>query len=505
MAALTFDRALAIIGFILTIVLVVLDKAGKLRGPVLFCLLGVAAAMTVPLVFSIPWVSSQIGASLFSRRALTVCLVGTAYALLCVWVSSGSEEPKDYQEGGQKVSSAPAPSQAVSSSPSSTRPTVARPPTAVRDDPVGNLSRLGWTVKRADRKLVFEIANSPLPDMAESAAYFRQINEPFRLHFQSVSSLSGLNRLSGVEQCQEIEIGGSDLSDVSELAGFRGLKKLSMAQVPLNARNEIDIAPLGSMVNLESLNLYGSRVTSIESVRKLKQLTSLIIGGTLVRDLSPIKDLTTLKNVDVRDSKVVDLAPLAASRGLEELSIDGKQANTLRSLTSNVNLKKLTLIDQGFADLTPIGDLSHLEQVFVWGPRIMNLGFIRRLPNLTNVQISGLGFNAARSLVQDSAAICSSGNLSALTLVSLQLDSLGPLSGCAKLSEINLNSIPITSLGELAGIQTLRKISLVDIPVVEISPLLSLPNLESVYLIRVPARADVISELERRGVKVSTP
>jgi hypothetical protein len=46
---LTFDRILGILGIVSAIVLVVLDKAGKLKGPVLFGLLGVAALMTLPI------------------------------------------------------------------------------------------------------------------------------------------------------------------------------------------------------------------------------------------------------------------------------------------------------------------------------------------------------------------------------------------------------------------------------------------------------------------------
>jgi hypothetical protein len=85
MAGINFDRGLAIAGFILAIV--VLDPAGQLRGPVLFGLLAVAAAMTLPLVFSVPWVAGKSGPELFARRALMVCLVGVAYSLVCVWIT----------------------------------------------------------------------------------------------------------------------------------------------------------------------------------------------------------------------------------------------------------------------------------------------------------------------------------------------------------------------------------------------------------------------------------
>jgi len=91
MANFTLDRVLATGGLILTIILIVLDKAGKLRGPVLLWLLAFAAAMTLPVVFSVPWISSKTGKVLYARRALMASLVGAVYIVLCVWIAAGTE------------------------------------------------------------------------------------------------------------------------------------------------------------------------------------------------------------------------------------------------------------------------------------------------------------------------------------------------------------------------------------------------------------------------------
>jgi Leucine-rich repeat (LRR) protein len=89
-----------------------------------------------------------------------------------------------------------------------------------------------------------------------------------------------------------------------------------------------------------------------------------------------------------------------------------------------------------------------------------------------------------------------------LTLGDAQINSLAFLSRSTNLAELNLRNIPVVYARELGNLTSLTTISLVDIPMVDISPLLSLTNLKSVSLLRTPARADVISELERRGVKV---
>jgi len=98
MRKVSFSDGLAIVGLILAIVLVVLDKAGKLNRPLLLTLLGVAACMAIPLLFSVPWVNNaRSGLILFIRRALMICLLASAWAGLSVWITNSDvrEIPSD--------------------------------------------------------------------------------------------------------------------------------------------------------------------------------------------------------------------------------------------------------------------------------------------------------------------------------------------------------------------------------------------------------------------------
>jgi hypothetical protein len=96
------DRGFAIGGIIVAIVLVVLDKAAKLSGPILFWLLLIAAGMTIPIALSIPWVARAGGPQRFARCALMVSLVGVAYSLLGVWISGDMKGPTAMQADNQQ-------------------------------------------------------------------------------------------------------------------------------------------------------------------------------------------------------------------------------------------------------------------------------------------------------------------------------------------------------------------------------------------------------------------
>jgi hypothetical protein len=92
--------AIGIAGIVLAIVLLVLDKAGKLKGPMLLVLLAVAAVMTLPLVLDNTWVGDAPSGMLkFSRAMLMFFVVGAAYSALAVWISGEPENLVSSEKG----------------------------------------------------------------------------------------------------------------------------------------------------------------------------------------------------------------------------------------------------------------------------------------------------------------------------------------------------------------------------------------------------------------------
>jgi len=88
MPKLSLELGLAIVGLVLTVILVVLDKAGKLRGRALLWLLLIAALMTVPLALGNPLVAEVSGAWKWWVRGAMVALVGISYLAIGRWISA---------------------------------------------------------------------------------------------------------------------------------------------------------------------------------------------------------------------------------------------------------------------------------------------------------------------------------------------------------------------------------------------------------------------------------
>jgi hypothetical protein len=84
------------VGLITAIILVVLDKAGKLRNPtVLIGLLCIAAALTLPMATGNSWVyKASPGMPRVARILLGISLVGVFYSLLLIWISTPNKGEK---------------------------------------------------------------------------------------------------------------------------------------------------------------------------------------------------------------------------------------------------------------------------------------------------------------------------------------------------------------------------------------------------------------------------
>lgn len=102
----SFTDGFAFFGLAATIVLVVLDKAGKLKGPLLLFLLALAILTVVPIAIGNPWVHSPTSsAARFSRRVICLSILGVLYGLLAMWVSESKGELETEAESTNRATS----------------------------------------------------------------------------------------------------------------------------------------------------------------------------------------------------------------------------------------------------------------------------------------------------------------------------------------------------------------------------------------------------------------
>jgi hypothetical protein len=100
MLKISFSDGIGIGGIVLAILLVVLDKAGKLKGYWIPLLLFVAGVMTLFIALGNSWVTESPTKWKLWRGALMFCVVAFTYSAIAIWVSSGNELPTKKRGGG---------------------------------------------------------------------------------------------------------------------------------------------------------------------------------------------------------------------------------------------------------------------------------------------------------------------------------------------------------------------------------------------------------------------
>lgn len=125
----------------------------------------------------------------------------------------------------------------------------------------------------------------------------------------------------------------------------------------------VDLSPLSTLVQLESLRASVNKVSDLTPLAKLTKLDRLDLGRTGARDLKPLAGLVNLTELQLDDTEVSDLTPLAACTKMEKLSIKRTQVKDLTPLRAMTKLKFLYIEGTPVEDVSPLGAIKGVKVV----------------------------------------------------------------------------------------------------------------------------------------------
>ncbi len=240
------------------------------------------------------------------------------------------------------------------------------------------------------------------------------------------------------------------------------------------ARESIsDLSPLSDLVDLERLDISGSRISDLTSLRKLTKLRSLDLSETHVRDLGPLRELTQLQSLDVCMTEVSDLASLRWLTQLQALVIWNTSVSDLSPLQNVIQLQSLSAAMTDVSDLAPLRELTQLQSLDVWDTQVTDLGPLLRLTQLESLYIS-------YTQIRDLAPLRDLTQLRSLDMGTTNVSDLSPLDGLTRLQLLNIASTPVSDLGPLCKLTQLRSIEVQSTLVCDLTPLCELPNLKRI-------------------------
>ena len=244
----------------------------------------------------------------------------------------------------------------------------------------------------------------------------------------------------------------------------------------------LDLTPLSSLVNLQSLEIIGNdNLTSLD-LTPLSSLTSLqilsIIGNRKITDLdlTPLASLSDLQILSIGGNESLthlDLSPLSSLFSLQGLGISGNTSLIhldLFPLSSQINLRNLVIsrnLKLESLDLTPLSLLRSLQQLEISYNDSLTCLDLAPLSSLESLQGLDIWSNYFLRRL-DLTPLSSLTSLQNLRIVSsetlIKLD-LTPLSSLTRLQNLyiqtsnNLRSLDLTFLVSLPSLQNLEVVT----------------------------------------------
>ncbi len=173
---------------------------------------------------------------------------------------------------------------------------------------------------------------------------------------------AGLIHLAGMAKLEDLTLDGLPIRD-ADLARLSGLTSFKTLWLPGEHLTDAGLAHLGSLTNLEELHIdakgHPSAITSkgLAHLAGLRKLKTLDIIGSKVESLESIRNLTGLGEIRIRDSALEDggLGVLSGFVELGRLDLDGNPKITDAVLAHLAELKQFRELSLSGTGVTTAG------------------------------------------------------------------------------------------------------------------------------------------------------
>ncbi|CBQ71688.1 probable SDS22-protein phosphatase 1, regulatory subunit 7 [Sporisorium reilianum SRZ2] len=198
--------------------------------------------------------------------------------------------------------------------------------------------------------------------------------EDLDLYDNSIDKVSGLDDLTKLES---LDLSFNNIHHISGVSHLGECKSIFFVQNKISRVRPSDLqGPIAQ--SLESLELGGNRLRSIENIGHLTNLTQLWLGKNKITSLAGLASLTNLRVLSIQSNRITQLTGLDALVNLEELYISHNGLTKLEGLTHNT---KLTTLDVGANMIEKVENVAHLvnlEEFWANDNRIADLNGLDR-------------------------------------------------------------------------------------------------------------------------------
>ena len=237
--------------------------------------------------------------------------------------------------------------------------------------------------------------------------------------------------------------------------------------------SDSDLANLGQMTELKSLNLEGnpdiSDLTALAGLTALEELK--LPSPSQISGLAPLSGLTGLTTFSAAErtgsqqpvSMIQDYSPLAGMTGLKELSLVATNLSDFSFLEGMKNLEILRLMGGVVAeDLTFAEGFTNLKELRIYASSLGSLKGLEALENLETIRIED---ESDQLFVNDLTFLEKMKRLQYLRLDIYGVGSLHGLEGLIQLETIRFSSSEGSTYTDLSPLKNLTNLRILTLPI----------------------------------------
>ncbi len=195
----------------------------------------------------------------------------------------------------------------------------------------------------------------------------------------SQCGLSTIEALAGAPSLSNLDLSSNTIRNLDVLSSIPTLQELHLEH---NAVTDQYIPALGTLTNLESLNLSYNSITSLAPLSGCIKLNSLVADNNKLTNLTGVSDLSLLTHLSVDYNKLTDVSILSKCTALTNLSIANNSITDISALSTLTNMEifdfssnqvealpnwpegsALQTIDGSYNALTTIDSLKKMESI----------------------------------------------------------------------------------------------------------------------------------------------
>lgn len=199
-----------------------------------------------------------------------------------------------------------------------------------------------------------------------------------------IASVSGLTKLTAFDvrgtrvtdlrplrqslALRDLEVGGAQIPSIANLAHIDALKTIRVIE-----QGDIDLSPIGSLVSLEGLFIWGPLSIDASAFRPLKALKNLQMSGFGFQQIA---------------TKVSNASALSELKALNILTLGSMQLNNLDFVSGLTSLTSLNLNELPISSIEPVRTLRQLKSISLTTMPVSDISLLVDLPSLEEVRLT---------------------------------------------------------------------------------------------------------------------